>query len=205
MRGDIFAFEKIPPHQPRLQASSSSTVRIRIRSIGKMLRRPWCSVCTLRLYVWNVSDIVAMLRKIPILNKSVNEKKDNNKKKNVRLQCSAGGTHNNCFRQKEQWIVIYNGPNYVQGHILRGVFQYTFAVFLDSFSSWLPHQPTNAKFHRGTFNSQLSSAVSPRKSKAKTPPEDRGECAQLKRILHPGPLLCARQCWTPLPILEACQ
>ena len=29
----IFAFEKIPPHEPRLQASSSPTVRIRILSI----------------------------------------------------------------------------------------------------------------------------------------------------------------------------
>jgi len=54
-----------------------------------------------------------------------------------------------------------------------------------------------------TLNSQLFSAACPRISKEKTPPEGRGVCEQLKRILHPGPLLCVRQCWTPLPIQEA--
>ena len=56
-----------------------------------------------------------------------------------------------------------------------------------------------------TLNSQLFSAACPRISKEKTPPEGRDVCEQLRRILNPGPLLCVRQCWTPLPIQEAFQ
>ena len=39
MRGNLFKRKYISPHEPRLQASSSSTVRIRIRSIQNWIKQ----------------------------------------------------------------------------------------------------------------------------------------------------------------------
>ena len=48
----IFEFEKIPPHEPRLQVNCSLTVRIRILSITSMTRL--LSHYTVQLQAWRV-------------------------------------------------------------------------------------------------------------------------------------------------------